>query len=125
MLEQTYKMKVDSPAPDSRSEGRALRIYLVWALVAVWSAIVVTGMGLLAAYANNAGKSSPALATIPEISDANSTRNRLYMFLHPRCPCSVASVTELSRIMSRCASQIDARVYFVRPESQSADWERG
>ena len=82
-------------------------------------------MGLLAAYANNPGKWSPAPADIGHSDDATSTRYRLYMFLHPRCPCSVASVNELARIMSRCAAQLDATVYFVRPESQPADWENG
>jgi hypothetical protein len=27
--------------------------------------------------------------------------------------------------MSRCSSRLDATVYFVRPDSQPADWERG
>jgi hypothetical protein len=27
--------------------------------------------------------------------------------------------------MSRCGSQLDATVYFVRPESKPADWENG
>jgi hypothetical protein len=82
-------------------------------------------MGLLAAYANTAGKSSPAPATIGRSNDATSAPHRLFMFLHPRCPCSVASVNELAQIMSRCSPQLDATVYFVRPESQPADWERG
>jgi hypothetical protein len=33
-------------------------------------------------------------------------------------------VNELSRIMSRCSAQIDATVYFVRPESLPTGWER-
>jgi hypothetical protein len=82
-------------------------------------------MGLLAAYANNPGKWSSAPVDIGHSDDATSTRHRLYMFLHPRCPCSVASANELARIMSRCATQLDATVYFVRPESEPADWENG
>jgi hypothetical protein len=82
-------------------------------------------MGLLAAYANTAGKSSPAPGTISRSQDATSGRLQLNMFLHPHCPCSVASVNELARIMSRCAAQLDATVYFVRPESRPDDWERG
>ena len=125
MLEQSNNVASANPLADSRGGSPALRRYFAWTLVALWSAVVVTGMGLLAAYANNAGKSSPAPATISQIGDAKSARNRLLMFLHPRCPCSVASVNELTRIMSRCASQFDTTVYFVRPESQPTDWERG
>jgi hypothetical protein len=109
----------------SRSGSRPLRFCIACALVAVWTTAVATGMGLLATYANTAGKWSPAPAVIGHSDDATSVRHRLYMFLHPRCPCSVASVNELARIMSRCSVQLDATVYFVRPESQDADWERG
>src|SRR5262249_22962724 len=81
------------------------------------------------AYANSAGKLSAAPTSISATGNATSpgerARNRLYMFLHPRCPCSTASVNELAKIMSRCSSQMVATVYFVRPESQPAGWERG
>jgi hypothetical protein len=82
-------------------------------------------MGLLAAYANTPGKMMPAPKSIAPSDDATSSQTQLYMFLHPRCPCSVASVSELAKIMSRCSSRLDATVYFVRPETQPADWERG
>lgn len=80
---------------------------------------------MLAAYANTPGRISPAPIIIDHSDNATSARHRLYMFLHPRCPCSVASVNELARIMSRSSGVLDATVYFVRPESQPANWERG
>ena len=125
MLKQSNDVGPDNTAANSRGGSRTLRRCFIWTLVAVWSAAAAAGMGLLAAYANNPGKWSPAPADIGRSDDATSTRYRLYMFLHPRCPCSVASVNELTRIMSRCAAQLDATVYFVRPESQPADWENG
>ena len=125
MLKRSNNVRPDNATADSRGGSQALRRCFAWTLVAVWSAAVATGMGLLAAYANTAGKWSPAPAAIGHSDDATSARHRLYMFLHPRCPCSVASVNELARIMSRCAAQLDATVYFVRPESQPADWESG
>ena len=120
MLKQSNYVRPDNATADSRAGSRALRRCFTWTLVAVWSAAVATGMGLLAVYANNPGKWSPAPAAIGHSDDAMSARHRLYMFLHPRCPCSVASVNELARIMSRCAAQLDATVYFVRPASQPA-----
>jgi hypothetical protein len=124
MLPQSKNSNSDSVAANARSSSRQLRICITWTLVAVWSAAVATGMGLLAAYANTAGKSSPAPATIGRSNDATSARYQLFMFLHPHCPCSVASVNELGRIMSRCSPQLDVTIYFVRPESKPADWER-
>ena len=125
MPKQSKNVGSENATADSRGGSQALRRRLAWTLVAVWSAAVATGMGLLAAYANNAGKWSPAPAAIGHSDDATSARHRLFMFLHPRCPCSVASVNELARIMSRCSPQLDATVYFVRPESQQANWESG
>ncbi len=125
MLTPSNHCQLDSPTADTHARSSTLRRCFAWTLVALWAAAVATGMGLLTAYANTAGKSLPAPATIVHTGDATLPRHRLYMFLHPRCPCSVASVTELARIMSRSSAQLDPTVYFVRPESQPADWERG
>jgi hypothetical protein len=125
MLKRSINRKSELATVDARGGSPALRRWLVWTLVAGWAAAVVTGMGWLAAYANNPGKWSTAPAAIGHSDNPASAAYRLYMFLHPRCPCSVASVNELARIMSRCGGQLDATVYFVRPESQPADWERG
>jgi hypothetical protein len=124
MLPQTNNYSQDN-VKASVGGSQALRSCATWTLIAIWSSAVAIGMGWLAAYANTAGKLSPAPATIHPSNSATSTQNRLYMFLHPRCPCSIASVNELARIMSRCAAQLNATVYFVRPESQPTDWERG
>jgi len=125
MLKLSDYIRSDNTAADSRGRSRTLRRCFTWSLVAAWSAAAAAGMGLLAAYANNPGKWSPAPSVIGHSDQATSAGHRLYMFLHPRCPCSVASVNELTRIMSRCAGQLDATVYFVRPESEPADWENG
>jgi hypothetical protein len=125
MLPQTNHCRQANATSDARGGSRARQFFFVWTLVAIWSGAVATGMCLLVAYANTAGNWLPAPATIGRSDDETSTRHRLFMFLHPRCPCSVASVNELARIMSRCSAQLDATVYFVRPASQPADWERG
>jgi len=124
MLKQSITVTSRNAAA-SRVGAGVLGRRFAWSLVAVWTAAVATGMGLLAAYANNAGHWSPAPAAIGPSDDSKPSRHRLFMFLHPRCPCSVASVNELSRIVSQCAKRLDATVYFVRPASQPANWERG
>src|SRR4051794_13110477 len=111
MLKRLNNVRSDDPTAESSGRLRALRGSFAWTFVAVWSVVVVSGMGLLAAYANHAGKSSPAPSIISQSDKATAAGHRLYMFLHPRCPCSVASVSELARIMSRCAARLDATVY--------------
>jgi len=48
----------------------------------------------------------------------------LIVFAHPRCPCTRASIRELSLLMTHCAGRLDARVLFFKPASSSANWER-
>jgi hypothetical protein len=46
------------------------------------------------------------------------------MFVHPRCPCSRASLNELERLTTRLGGRLVARVVFVRPLDAPPGWER-
>src|SRR5262249_53965508 len=105
MTAESNNVGPDNAAVSAAGGPRALRRCVTWTLVAVWTAAVVTGIGLLAVYANSPGRWSPAPSAIGG-DDALSSRHRLFMFLHPRCPCSFASVDELTRIMSRCGAKL-------------------
>jgi len=48
----------------------------------------------------------------------------LVMALHPQCPCSRASVSELGQLMARTAGKMDAVALFVVPAGAPADWLR-
>ncbi|MGE0535252.1 MAG: hypothetical protein AB7O68_09790 [Pirellulales bacterium] len=50
-------------------------------------------------------------------------RATLVMFLHPQCPCSRASVAELTTLLTHCRDQVDVTVVFVRPEVFPPGWE--
>ena len=47
------------------------------------------------------------------------------MTLHPQCPCSRASLTELAEIMARSEGRLEARILFVQPADAPADWLDG
>jgi hypothetical protein len=47
------------------------------------------------------------------------------MILHPQCPCSKASVSELAGIMAHAAGRMDAHVLFVDPANAPAGWLDG
>jgi hypothetical protein len=49
-------------------------------------------------------------------------RFTLVMTLHPQCPCSRATLNELSQLMTRTGEQIDAHVLFVQPPGAPANW---
>jgi hypothetical protein len=49
----------------------------------------------------------------------------LVMTLHPQCPCSRASVNELSELMARSSGRLDAHVLFVQPPGAPGGWLDG
>jgi hypothetical protein len=49
-------------------------------------------------------------------------RFTLVMTLHPRCPCSRASLGELTQLLARAEGQIDAHVLFVKPRGAPPGW---
>jgi hypothetical protein len=48
----------------------------------------------------------------------------LVLFVHPRCPCTRATLGELARIMARTGGRVHAAVEFVVPPSQDPGWAR-
>jgi len=49
----------------------------------------------------------------------------LLVFVHPRCPCTRATMTELARLAPRLDGRVDVRVAAYRPASSSSDWAEG
>ena len=52
-------------------------------------------------------------------------RATLVMFLHPRCPCSRASLGELSVLLASCTRRVDAHILLVTPAHAGPDWTGG
>jgi hypothetical protein len=51
-------------------------------------------------------------------------RPTLLMFVHPRCPCSRASVDELALLATSSADDLRMTVVFLKPAGFSGDWEK-
>jgi hypothetical protein len=86
-----------------------IRVKYLWiALVAVWGAAVGLGTLFLEAYAARPGEAIPSPDHWPEGSaiPRDARRPTLLIFLHPQCPCSLASVGELTDIINRCGEQV-------------------
>lgn len=49
-------------------------------------------------------------------------RPALLMFVHPRCPCSVASLTELDELLRDSPEKCAVRVVFYRPTGATTEW---
>jgi hypothetical protein len=103
----------------------ALRWYAP--VVAVcWLAAVATGFVGLALYAFKPGSTGTAPVSWPAGTaiSADEGRPTLVMFVHPKCPCSRASVAELERLMAVCDGRVSARVVFLRPAGFDDEWAK-
>lgn len=91
-----------------------------------WLLAVSIGSSLLIRYENKAG----AVGRPPSEWPANSAirpapgRPTLVMMVHPQCPCSRASISELARLMVSIQGRVSANVVFVRPKGFAEGWER-
>ena len=54
----------------------------------------------------------------------DQTRTNLVVAMHPRCPCSRASLAALEEIVARCPDAVSVTVLFYKPHAESADWTR-
>lgn len=93
-------------------------------VVALWATVVLVGGVILQTYANTPGQTGLEAAVWPQGSEltSNSDTATLVMFVHPRCPCSRASLNELSRLTSTCGDQLKTLIAIHQPSSQTQAW---
>jgi hypothetical protein len=99
-----------------------------WAIVlgvAIWIGLICCGFHFLFAYQTRPGSSGAVTTDWPPNSVITPSGSgwTLVMFAHPQCPCTHASVTELSQIMSRCQN-LTGYVVFLHPTGFAANWEK-
>jgi hypothetical protein len=100
------------------------RKFLV-ALSILWLVAVLAGMVYLIKYRDTPGASAPQSNWPAESSiKLDDEHDTFVMFAHPRCPCSLASVSELSRLMTQAKGNLTAYVVFIKPQGMSIDWEK-
>ena len=101
-----------------------MKIFLA-TIMTLWVLVVGAGTVFLWGYENAPGvKSSPTPAAFPAVSGIlrDGARPTLLMFAHPHCPCTRASLAELSRLMTVARGRVSARVLFIKPAGAGAGW---
>ena len=94
-------------------------------MLVVWLAVVAGGTVAMVRYSEAPGIARSAPDAWPTKSKLLRDRDRptLVMFLHPRCPCSRASVGELERLLANVHGKLDVCVAFVVPPGAADTWE--
>jgi hypothetical protein len=92
----------------------------------VWMAAVLGGTFAMMRYANSPGAATTAPAQWPADSslERDTKHPTLIMFLHPRCPCSRASLGELDVLLAQCSGRFSAYIVFLKAEGTATNWEK-
>lgn len=90
-----------------------------WALVVVGGWTVVTRYEVTPTPRAITPPAWPTSATL----DAPTERPVLLVFIHPHCPCTRATVTELDLLATRVHTRFDLRAVFVCPPGTDPGWE--
>ncbi len=95
-------------------------------VVIIWLAFAGFGFSRLWSLDNHAGTAShPPVVWRPQPALAlDPARPTLVLLLHPQCPCSRASVSELNHLAALCPNRAKIVVLFLRPAGYSASWTR-
>jgi hypothetical protein len=100
-----------------------------WGVAAVaWALLVASGFALVTALDHRPGAVGATPAHWPSetaVRRAQPPAWTLVVFLHPKCPCSRATVRELAHVTTDAAGRVDAHVLFVRDTGTPAGWEEG
>lgn len=83
-----------------------LRLGAAWIVAVVFGFVVLARHEFAAAPVAQAAEAWPAGATLTKASD----RPSLLVFIHPDCPCSIASMDELARLVTVCGDRVDTHV---------------
>lgn len=121
----------DSPMLEQQRSRRAARAALAkrsWPIVLVTAWLVLLGFGFqqVFSYSGTPGAEPPHPEMWPTDSHLvrASAHPTLMMFVHPMCPCTRASLTELNVLLNEVPGQIDPLVVFLRPGAADADWDQ-
>ena len=91
----------------------------------VWGAAVVAGFAGLQLKSTLKGAIAAPPCASPEMLATGTEPFTLVVAVHPRCPCTLASLENLERLMTRCAGHLACRVLMYQPATPSEAWTCG
>ncbi len=122
--QETHTGAADFSTPASNAPHSRLYRW-VFIVAAAWLMVVGAGTAALIQYSNTPGVSANPPAVWPpqtrlKLSAGTPT---LLMFIHPHCPCTHASLTELEELLARFPNKVATCLVFVKPPGTDSNWE--
>lgn len=92
----------------------------------VWLLMVGIGFGFFARHEFRAGDDPKAPAQWPDSSQLALAKDRptLLVFAHPQCPCSVATMEELARVIAHNSQPVHLSVVLFEPSERDSSWQK-
>jgi hypothetical protein len=110
---------------DVRGSNKRL-VFLQW-LAGAWLALAVSGSVVLARYSYTPTPSGEPARRWPRSSTIHLREGHftLVLLAHPRCPCTAATLEELSQLLAVVPlDRLDVHALFLLPASFPKGWER-
>lgn len=97
----------------------------IWIASAIWFAGLAVAFGIIALEDGRAGAQGTAPQSWPAASgiELQTGKSTLVMFMHPRCPCSSASLAEFERLLVQLSEPTNLVIVFVKPVGTPRGWE--
>lgn len=97
----------------------------VWLSLLTWGLGIALGWFGMTSYSQRPGEllEPPSQWPTDTRLAGSSQRARLLLFAHPHCPCTRATLSELSRLLAGNPDQLECQVVFTRPAGTSTGWE--
>ena len=98
--------------------------FLIGLFIAVWAASIGIGFVFLTDYSTRPGKPANVSPNLPAgiFAEADKRLPKLVLFIHPRCPCSRATLGELARIVANEQNRMEIKIFFYKPDNESREW---
>ena len=93
----------------------------------LWVGVIAKGFAMLEREEFTPVALAPVLASFHKDSKISHATEKptLILFLHPRCPCSSATLDDLDRLLAETQNKLSAIIVFTIPKGEPAGWEQG
>lgn len=98
-----------------------------WLLFFAWLSLMAVGSVALARHEFNGAFPTAVAAAWPggEALALDGDRDTLILFIHPRCPCTSATLVELDRVLGKYPDAFQVNLVVPLPFDAPPEWTRG
>lgn len=97
--------------------------FVLHVVLSAWLGLLVVGGVLLWRHVAVAGDSGAPPPLRPAAFAPADGKPLLVLFLHPRCPCSRATISELIGLLERSGGRLAVHAFVYRPADGGAEWD--